>query len=345
MKVLIIGGTQFIGKAVAKRASERGHEIVLFNRGLSQSDASFPTIIGDVNDLPQYQTQLRQVRADAVVHAIAYTERHALDAVEVFQDTGARIVALSSVDCYEAFYQLNKGRDVGDFPITEESPTCHRRHYWRDFPGIKKYPDYDKNLMSSAFMSAHAEGKITATILRLPMVFGPGDSQYQHRHGKFIRRVFDRQKTLLMGANEQSSLFTFGFIDNVAAAILHAAESQAATGKIFNVGESKSRSLRRWAELYGEAANINLDVTVLPDAIIENDPTIAHSSPRFFLSDSGYFRRETGFTEPVELADQIRQTLAWGLEHPESLGPQPDYDKENALIGLYRRFLSQPLPQ
>ena len=33
MKVLIIGGTKFIGKAIAESAISKGHTVTLFNRG------------------------------------------------------------------------------------------------------------------------------------------------------------------------------------------------------------------------------------------------------------------------------------------------------------------------
>ena len=33
MRLLVLGGTQFVGRAVAEAALERGHELTLFNRG------------------------------------------------------------------------------------------------------------------------------------------------------------------------------------------------------------------------------------------------------------------------------------------------------------------------
>jgi nucleoside-diphosphate-sugar epimerase len=206
MKVLIIGGSRFIGKAVATQLSAKGHDGVLFNRGKTRTDLPYRTLVGDVDNLQIHKTILLEVGADVVIHAIAYTGKHASDAVEVFSGSNTRVVVLSSQDCYEAFYQLNQGRDVADLPLSEEAELCKQQYYWRNHPGTRAYEDYDKNLVTSVFLSAHAQGRLSSSLLRLPMVFGPEDFQFRHRHGKIIRRIFDRRPLLLLGAVEQSSL-------------------------------------------------------------------------------------------------------------------------------------------
>lgn len=338
MKILIIGGSKFIGKAVAAHAAQSGHEVTLFNRGLQDPTSPHTTIRGDVERLSEFKSTLRALRPDAIIHCIAFNERHAADLIDVFSDI-ARLVVLGSQDCYEAFYQLNRGRDVAEVPIAEDGLTCPVRHYWKDLPGIKTHDDYDKNLLTTALLGAHAQGQVRASVLRLPMVFGPGDFQFRHRHGKFIRRIYDKQPTLVLGAVEQTSLYTFGYIDNVAAAIVHAAETPAVDGKIYNIGESKSRSLRRWAELYGEAAGGAYQIAILPDTLTELDRDSVNRPPRLILFDSRAFSSETGFTEPVSLPDQVMRTLAWGLKHPEALGPLPDYPTERRLIEVYGEFV------
>ncbi len=74
MRILIIGGTVFLGRALVAAARNRGHELTLFNRGRSQPGA-FPdieTIIGDRdNDL----VRLRGRRWDAVIDTCGYIPR------------------------------------------------------------------------------------------------------------------------------------------------------------------------------------------------------------------------------------------------------------------------------
>ena len=146
---------------------------------------------------------------------------------------------------------------------------------------------------------------------------------------------------MLLGAVEQTSLFAYGYIDNVAAAILHAAEHPATDGKTYNLGEETSRTKRRWATLYSEVAGLPLAIKTLPDALVDGDKASTDAAPRLFLASAAKFATETGFVEPVSLEDQISRTLAFGLAHPEALGPRPDYAREERLIERYEQMLNQ----
>ena len=58
MKILIIGGTRFLGRQLVESALTRGHDVTLFNRGTS-NPTLFPqldTILGDREGLNLYAT-------------------------------------------------------------------------------------------------------------------------------------------------------------------------------------------------------------------------------------------------------------------------------------------------
>jgi len=106
--------------------------------------------------------------------------------------------------------------------------------------------------MTDVYLEAYRSQRIQPVILRLPCVYGPGDYQYHNRHGGIIRRIVDLKRDYLMGSIEQASVITHGYVENVAAAIVHASSATGIDGEIFNIGELKSRSKRRWAELYAK---------------------------------------------------------------------------------------------
>lgn len=87
MNFLIIGGTKFIGKAIAERAKKHGHTVTLFNRGQTDQDSPYNVIRGNVDQITDHKAELRKLNPDVVIHAIAYNERHGLDIVEIFQAT------------------------------------------------------------------------------------------------------------------------------------------------------------------------------------------------------------------------------------------------------------------
>jgi nucleoside-diphosphate-sugar epimerase len=338
-RVFIIGGTGFIGSAVAQRLAESGAEVVLFNRAQTDASPDFEQIVGDVARLPDYKDQLRDVKPDAIVHTIAYTEGDAERARATFAGLDCPLVVLGSQDCYAGFHGWQAGRELTDFPMDEDSPLADP-HYWRKLghPSHDSAEEYDKNRMTSELLAAHRSGELAPIILRVPMVWGPKDSGFEHRHGDIIWHLLDHREHMVMGEREQGQIWTFGYIDNVAAAIVHAI-STAPAGSIFNVGEHKVRTKRRWAELYAAAADHILDVRIAPDALLL--PGNEQDAPTFHLiNDNTAFARATGFTEPVPLDAAMKATLVWAQDHPDQIGSRPDYDARTSAADSYERAVS-----
>ena len=51
MKTLIIGGTEFVGKHISEAAEKAGHEVTLFNRGITSPETRFDHIKGNVENI------------------------------------------------------------------------------------------------------------------------------------------------------------------------------------------------------------------------------------------------------------------------------------------------------
>jgi len=59
MRVLIMGGTRFIGVSLTRLLVQQGHEVVLFNRGNKPAPlAGLTTIQGDRKDIDGLKTKL-----------------------------------------------------------------------------------------------------------------------------------------------------------------------------------------------------------------------------------------------------------------------------------------------
>lgn len=323
MRVLVIGGTGFIGREVARQAAASGLDVVLFNRGVTAPEAPHESLVGDVEELLEHRAALRRLAPDAIVHTVAHHERHAEDVVATFEGLDTRLLVLGSQDCYEAFYQVRQGRDASDFPLDESMPTCELRRYWQS-SAAKHSQDYDKNLLTDALLTAHRAERAQPTVFRLPMVYGPHDGQFAHRHGAMIRHCVDRRERVVLGALEAATFWPFGYVENVAAAVLHALDHPGTVGGVYNIGERRFRTKRRWYELYGRCAGLEFEYLVAPDEWLDAERPVGGPAPHV-IGDSSAFERDTGFREPVGLDDCVRRTYEWALEHPAALGAAPDY--------------------
>lgn len=99
MRILIIGGTAFVGRHLAQAAIDAGHEVTLFNRGRTNADL-FPQathLTGDRN------ADLSAVAAgtwDATVDVCAYFPRQIRSLAAALAGRGGRYVFISSLSAY-----------------------------------------------------------------------------------------------------------------------------------------------------------------------------------------------------------------------------------------------------
>lgn len=324
MKLLILGGSRFIGRYVAQQAQAAGHEVTLFNRGKSWPEAPFDQIHGDMNALIEHRETLLAVQADAVLHCLAMTPQHAQDFVSVFEGSTAQLHVLSSADVYAAFQWLVKGRDDADWPISERSPVTDQPFYWREVDTLHMQ-DYDKNQVTSIIQGAFPQ----ALVYRLPMVYGPHDAQYAHRHGWILQHLLHEQTEVVLGLNQQATLWTYGYVENIAAALLtgieYALANPGVLQGVYNLGEVQCRTWRRWVERFYASARQDLTIRSVPDtwqALETKAPVV----PQHFVMDVSRFPQATGFQAPVDLETAVKRTLDWGLAHTDSLGDRPDFE-------------------
>src|SRR5215204_355296 len=99
MKLLILGGTRFVGRHVITAAQTRGHEVTLFNRGnYSTEDLGAVEIIKGDRHTELHKLQGR--RWDAVVDTSGHLPRAVRAAAEVLSESVDRYVFISSQNAY-----------------------------------------------------------------------------------------------------------------------------------------------------------------------------------------------------------------------------------------------------
>jgi 2'-hydroxyisoflavone reductase len=113
MKILIIGGTRFLGRHLVESALARGHEVTLFNRGKTNPDLfkQVQTITGDrEKDLDQVSGMY-----DAVIDTCGYFPRIVRMSAEALKDKVRSYVFISSISVYDGFGKIgiNESDPVG----------------------------------------------------------------------------------------------------------------------------------------------------------------------------------------------------------------------------------------
>jgi 2'-hydroxyisoflavone reductase len=158
LKILVLGGTGFIGPHLVNYAMERGHEMTLFNRGRTNTHL-FPDeekLVGDRND---NLTALEGRRWDAVIDNSGYTPLQVGQSVNLLKNACDQYLFTSTRSVYTDFTQ-----DVMD----EDAPVGPK-----DIPE-SEWSGYGPNKVLSERIVQEGFGARTL-ITRPPVIVGPGD--------------------------------------------------------------------------------------------------------------------------------------------------------------------------
>jgi len=339
MRILIIGGTRFIGPQVVRYLSEQGHDIILFHRGQTHADLpqGVKEILGNRRPLSASASELRGLTPDVVLDLIPFIEQDAREVMNTFTGIARRVVAISSQDVYRAFGRVNRKEfgPLDPLPLTENSPLRENLYPYRgeaprnaDDSG-RWMDNYDKILVERLVMG---DPNLPGTVLRLPAVYGPGD--YQHRLFQFLKRMDDNRPAILLDEDVARWRWTHGYVENVAAAIALAVTDERASGRIYNVGEPYTLTMAEWVSRIGHAAGWKGRVIALPKDRLPAHLLEEADTSQDIVVDTSRIRKELGYNEMIEQDVALRRTIAWERAHPpEKIDPKEfDYAAEDAVL-------------
>lgn len=341
MKTLLIGGTGFIGQFMAEQLLQGGHSVTVFHRGKKGSPTGAEEILGNRQFLQDHQPEFRQQKFDVVVDFVLSSGRQAQQLMDTFRGLAGRVVALSSMDVYRAmgvFYGFEPG-GLQELPLTEDSDLRTSRNVYsaEALKNVRSVYDwvgdeYDKIPVEQAVLS---DPKLPGTVLRLPMIYGPGDPL--HRFHPMLKRMDDGRKQILFADDVAPLRTPRGYVEDVAAAVALAAISPGSTGRIYNVCESESFGELDWARKIAADTGWTGEFVVLP-----HDRTPKHllwpgNTAQHLAASSERIRKELGYRELVARKEAIRRTVAWERANPpEQPTAQFHYQAEDAALAQFK---------
>lgn len=337
MKILVIGGTRFIGKATTTQLVGRGHEVAVFHRGKTALDSEgVKHILGDRQELAASRAEFQEFAPDVVIDMFAMTEVNAQSLLDTFRGVSPRVVVISSMDVYRAYDVLRgvESEPLEPVPFDEAAPLRNKIYPYRgetlrpDDDAMKWVDDYDKILVEH---TAANDPEIAATILRLPMVYGEGD--YQHRLFEYLKRMDDRRPAILLDSIVAQWQTSRGYVENVAAAIVLAAEDERAARKTYNVADADVFTEAEWVERIGRAAGWNGRIVIVPPEQMPESMRFQGNARQSLVGDTRRIRQQIGYAETVSTEEGLRRTVEWERANPAPFDPaQFDYAAEDRIL-------------
>jgi nucleoside-diphosphate-sugar epimerase len=338
MRILLIGGNGFIGRFAVAALKQQGHALAVFHRGTTSVPAGVDEIRGDRNQLSGSAQELKRFLPDVVIDLVISSGAQAEELMNIFRGATQRVVMLSSIDVYRAV-GISHGTESGplqEVPLTEESELRRCLHPYppENLQLLRKIfawvtDDYDKIPAERVVMN---DPELPGTVLRLPMVYGPGDPL--RRFYPVIKRISDGRRHIIFPETQAVWRSPRGYVENVAAAIALAATDDRAARRIYNVCEEPSFSELEWARKIATAMRWEGDFALLPTERTPRHLLKPGNFGQHWTAKSTRIREELGYEEAVTIEESIRRTIRWEREHPPiaALPEQFDYAAEDAAV-------------
>jgi nucleoside-diphosphate-sugar epimerase len=343
MRILLIGGNGFIGRFVIDALKRQRHTLAVFHRGTTAVPDGVEVIRGDRNQLNASAADLRGFAPDVVIDLVISSGPQAAELMRIFRGATQRVVMLSSVDVYRAV-GISNGTENGplqELPLTEDSEL---RRNLRPYPPEslqlmrKIFPwatdDYDKIPAERIVMN---DSELPGTVLRLPMVYGPGDPL--HRFDPVVKRIVDGRRHIIFAETLAAWHSPRGYVENVAAAIALAATDDRSARRIYNVCEEPSFSELEWARKIASEMQWDGEFVVLPVERTPRHLLKPGNAAQHWTASSARIRRELGYEEPVAVEEAMRRTIRWARENPPAVDflAQFDYVAEDAALAEHQQ--------
>lgn len=207
MRILIMGGTRFVGVYLTRILVKQGHEVVLFNRGNKSAPVmGIQQIHGDRKDAAQLKAKLASETFDVIFDNNGRELSDSQPLAEIFQGRVQHFVYMSSAGVYQASDQL---------PHREEDPTDPQsRHRGK--------------AQTEAYL---ADQGLPFAAIRPTYIYGP--QNYNDLEAWFFDRIVRDRPVPIPGNGLH--LTQLGHVQDLARAMVAVLGNSAAIGQIYNL--------------------------------------------------------------------------------------------------------------
>jgi len=302
MKVIIIGGTRFLGISIIRGLLRRGHEVKSVHRGKTRAEIDgIEEVLLDKDDRDALRRFLSSAKCDAVIDTILSADDLRF-VIPILDGRISNYVHCGSTGVYAPMKYLPAREDDECNPPDE-------------LGGYGSKLEQDRVLLG-----AHEDTGFPATILRPSNIYGPGDIPldiWGGRNAGFFRRL-SRDEDITV-PDDGKALIQPGYVEDLGDAFSLPLDNDGAVGQIFNISSERCVTLDTYLGLIMEVVGSSSSVNHMPmEDIIERYPEHFGSWPaglKFVCEhmsiDISKAKKQLGYAPGVSLEVGMRLNLEW----------------------------------
>ena len=329
MKILILGGTRFLGYHLAKYLIKEHHQVTLFNRGHTPDDFGDRVIRihGDRTDYSKFYEKLRTNDYDAVIDMIAFQAEDSLTAIKTFESRIGHFFHVSSA----AVYVVTK-----DYPSPLKESDFRRPLY----PRLKKNSiwdyGYNKRKCEEILLQAYEKSGFPVTILRFPIIMGERD--YTLRAYSYFLRIQDGQPLILPDGG--LNVFTHVYQGDIVRTVASNLKNITSFGEAYNLAQEEVISLRAFVLKAAEIMAKKVELIEIPSQVLRKMGLKEKFSPfsarRPFILDVEKARKDLKYCS-TPFDEWMKKTVLWFTDRYNGEPPE-SYKLRNKEINTIQRY-------
>ena len=297
MKVLVLGGSRFIGLHLVRLLHDDGHHVTVLNRGQTQANLpdSVVRLIADRADTEQVKAALKDDSYDVVFDISAYTTSTLKPVIEILEGRVGRFVFCSTTSVYGPNDTI---------PIEEDFP-LHRT------PDASQYAR-DKIECEDFLVEAFNQRGFPMTILRPPYVYGP-DNYLKAREFSYFARLKQGRKIIIPG--DGLTPVHPVHVDDLADAFAAVPGKSQTLGQTYTICSPDAITANGYVRAMAEIMGVSADIVNMEprdyDALDQQLYPFEWAVSRIYSTDKA--RRDLGWSPRFHMRDGLEMTYRWWL--------------------------------
>lgn len=235
MKILVMGGNQFLGKALTEKLLAQKYEVFVLNRGSRKNLTEATHIKVDRDNYNELEEKLKNFKFDIIVDISAYTGLQVKNFYQIMKGKFKQYILISSASIYN---------NTKEFPASEAS-SIGENPIWGDYAKNKFLAEQEVLKMEENY-----------TILRPFYIYGIGNNLDREQY------IFSRieNKFPIYLPDEGENIIQFGYIDDLVDSIIYSFNNKKFYKEVFNISGDESISIKNFVDLCAKIMNKEVDI-------------------------------------------------------------------------------------